>query len=149
MPAFNLRSLSLASQFQEAACVLPPKDIIYPFAEDHFVEKYQLNIEQYSLSSWQRQVADRKKEDKRTIRSGDTIVADINYWLENIGIVRHDYQIYFHQKILESCLPKIYEHEWATYESENLNKFNMSGWMYTPLLWMDVTKRTRRIEQVH
>lgn len=43
-----------------------------------------------------------------------------------MGIVRHDYQIYFHQKILETCLPKIYEHEWATYESEILNKFNIS-----------------------
>lgn len=125
MPALQFLNTSLGRHVYEAPCLLPSKDILLPFVEDHFVEKHRITVSEYSLPSWQKQVEDRKKEDKRTRKSGDSIVAEINYWLDNVGIKRHDYQIYFHQKIIESCLPKIYEHEWATFESEILQKFNI------------------------
>jgi hypothetical protein len=124
----EIPNVSLAYQLchDPTSMHLSPKDTLYPFLQTHFEEKLNASVEEYTLPSWKRQALDRENAKKQTVRSGDTIVRDMNHLLDNIGIVRHDYQIYFHQKMIETHLRKIYENEWATFETEILQKFNLS-----------------------
>lgn len=79
MPVLDLVSLSLGCQIHAAPCSLPSKDILLPFVEDHFIDKLQANIDEYSLPSWQKQVIDRKKEEKRTVRTG-------THWVDRVSL---------------------------------------------------------------
>lgn len=127
MGVFDYVSVSLGQQLLSVHECLPlsPKDTLHVHLEKHFDKEIQLSYENYTLPAWKRQIVDRESAKKKTIKSGDSIVRDMNYWLDNIGIVRHDYQIYFHQKCIETHLRKIYEHEWAAYERNILQKYNL------------------------
>lgn len=58
--------------------------------------------------------------------SGDRIMKRMHFLLNNIpGIIRHEYQIQFHQEILMALLPTIYKSEWNAYSSIILEKYNI------------------------
>jgi hypothetical protein len=60
-------------------------------------------------------------EDTRGL-SGDVIMRRLNYVLDNIpGIIRHEFQIQFHNEIITALLQKIYEKEWVS-NSTNIMK---------------------------
>lgn len=125
---FEIASVSLGYQLNHNVnqLAISPKDTLYPHLLDHFTAEFSEQAKDYSLPSWKRQVKDREKEKIKSTKSGDTIVRDMNYWFDNLGIVRHDYQVYFHQKMVETHLRKIYEKEWNVYETEILRKFNLT-----------------------
>jgi hypothetical protein len=57
--------------------------------------------------------------------AGDHIVAEVQWQLDHLGVERHANQIRFHELFLRSCLPKIYESEWAQNYDAIMKRFNI------------------------
>lgn len=66
-----------------------------------------------------------KQSTKVKTLSGDERVKMLKYWLDHVGIVRHEFQIKFHDAMIKAGLKKIYEQEWATQYEQILAKYGI------------------------
>lgn len=66
----------------------------------------------------------------RILLTGDEKMAALTHYLNimvlSMGLIRHEYQIMFHDNFIKSCLPKIYENEWSESYDSILAKYGCS-----------------------
>ena len=74
---------------------------------------------------WEQKIDEYRNTSETDCKSGDEVLADLRWWLDNLGVTRHEYQIQFHEEFIKSCLPKIYQLEWEADYDRILKQFNV------------------------
>ena len=101
--------------------------LIHDPARDYYNLIKQATKRQYVKSRIEKDIFnDRFKKSFSTDLSGDEIVENLRWTLDNFGLKRHEFQKLFHENFIMSCLPKIYQKDWDDNYEHILKKYNIT-----------------------
>jgi len=106
-------------------CIISPTKSIHGTVLKHYENVLKKEFE--ALSIRERYIHISQPRFSTVKSNGDKIIFQLRATLDSFGVTRHFLQVRFHEKFILSCLPKIYEDEWAENSDEILKRHNIEN----------------------